>query len=190
MSRRSFILTAILTAVVGILTAKYWWLISLLVIGPYMGNVQESWETSNQTFKLRIDRHTEENGGFVPGAYYVYQTAKTGSDDWKVIFTVRHDDPNPIHIQSVQFINSEIGYVFFGPKYAVTTDAGKSWVMWDAGEANKTFQFKQYSLYPSVEAAHIEPDGSGRMRLYSNTNKTPVQPELKTSDYGRRWSLE
>jgi len=63
-----------------------------------VGALAESWETSNQLFRVRVDRHYEENGGFVPGAYYVFRSAPTGSDAWHDFMMFRHDDPVPIHM--------------------------------------------------------------------------------------------
>jgi len=68
----------------------------------------------------------QENCFAVCGAYYTFLSAPVGSDSWREIFTAHHDDPNPIPHENVQFINSQIAYVFFGPKYAVTTDAEKA----------------------------------------------------------------
>ncbi len=172
----------------GLITAANWQFISLFVSGPYMGGVTESWETSNQTFKLRINRHSEENA-FLGGAYYVFQSASIGSDNWREIFTARHDDPNPIPRENLQFVNPQIAFVFFGPKYAATTDGGRSWMVWNAWEANESMQFEKYRLYPSIEAVSVESDGRGKMRLFSTTDKPVNQPELRTIDYGRSWGL-
>ena len=128
MKRKLLIALVAIIAVMGLITAANWHFVSLFVSGPYMGGITESWETSNQTFKLRIDRHSEENA-FVGGAYYVFQSASIGSDNWREIFTARHDDPNPIPRENLQFVNPQIGFVFFGPKYAVTTDGGRSWII-------------------------------------------------------------
>src|SRR5436853_3272886 len=79
----------------GILVAVNW-RIALMFLPPRMGAIAETWETSNGSFKIRVDRHFEENGGFVAGAYYVFRSSPTGSDAWRDIMTFRHDDPNPI----------------------------------------------------------------------------------------------
>lgn len=188
MKRKLLITLVTIIAVMSLIIAANWQFISLFVSGPYMGGVTESWETSNQGFKLRIDRHSEENA-FLGGAYYVFQSASTDTDNWHEIFTARHDDPNPIPRENLQFVNPQIGYVFFGPKYAVTTDGGRSWVVWDAWEANKIWQFEKYKLYPSIEAVSVGSDGRGKMRLFSITDKAVNQPELRTTDYGRSWDL-
>ena len=158
------------------------------LLKPTMGNVVETWQAENQNLKLRIVMR-QENCFAVCGAYYTFLSAPVGSDSWREIFTAHHDDPNPIPHENVQFINSQIAYVFFGPKYAVTTDAGKSWTEWDAWEANKRIQFAKYRLYPGIVQVSVTSDGRGRMRLYPIGDGTAERPELSTTDYGRSWSL-
>ena len=41
----------------------------MLFLPPSKGEMLETWETTNTPFKIRVDRHAEKNGGFVPGAY-------------------------------------------------------------------------------------------------------------------------
>ena len=127
MQRKSQIVIALLIAVVA-LSAN-----CKLISGPRMGNVTESWETSNQTFKLRVDRHAEEGGfGPVAGAYYVFRSASSGPNAWHDIMTFRHDDPVPIPRNQVRFMNDRVGYVFMGWMYAVSTDGGATWFVWNA----------------------------------------------------------
>ena len=42
--------------------------------------VNEQWETSNKNFTIRVTAYAEENGGFVGGAYYVFQSSPAGSN--------------------------------------------------------------------------------------------------------------
>ncbi|MCA1630411.1 MAG: hypothetical protein LC785_11700 [Acidobacteria bacterium] len=156
---------------------------------PKMGNIVETWQAENQNLKLRIVMR-QERCFAVCGAYYTFLSAPVGSDSWREIFTAHHDDPNPIPRENLRFVNPQIGYVFFGSKYAVTTDAGKSWMVWDAWDANKSMQFEKYKLYPAVVDVSVESDGRGRMRLYSITDKATNKPELQTADYGRSWQLK
>lgn len=83
-----------------------------MLSGPRMGETVESFETSNQTFRMRVDRHAEV-GGFMAvlnGAYYVFRSAPVGSDNWHHIMTFRHDDPNPIQRGQVRFVSErELG---------------------------------------------------------------------------------
>lgn len=158
------------------------------LLKPTMGKVVETWQVANQNFSLRVEMR-QENCFAVCGAYYLFQSASVGSDNWQEIFIAHHDDPNPIPHENLQFVNPQIAYVFFGPKYAATTNAGKSWMVWDAWEANKSIQFEKYKLYPSIVEVSVDADGRGKMRLYSLTDKPVNQPQLLTADYGRTWSL-
>jgi hypothetical protein len=90
-----------------------------VLLVPQQGKkVNETWETTNNTFKVSVIAYAEENGGFVGGAYYVFRSAAVGSDDWREIMTFRHDDPIAIPRQQVQFVNEKIGYVYMGEFFA------------------------------------------------------------------------
>ncbi|MBA2340615.1 MAG: hypothetical protein H0V88_09480 [Pyrinomonadaceae bacterium] len=86
----------------------------MLLLPPSKGERLETWETTNTPFKIRVDRHAEANGGFVPGAYYVFQSAAADSDQWHEIMTFRHDDPVDIPREQVRFANDRVAYVFMG----------------------------------------------------------------------------
>jgi hypothetical protein len=150
---------------------------------PQQGaKIIESCELDNKSFRVSVVAYAEENGGFVPGAYYVFRSSRLRSDTWREIMTVRHDDPDPIPRDQIRFLNEQIGYVFMVYKYAVTTDAGENWFVWDI---TKEFpDWRQNRAY--IKDVRIESAGSGTMTLI------PVlQPhgalELHTSDYGRHW---
>ena len=155
---------------------------------PSIGNIVETWQAENQNLKLKIVMR-QENCFAVCGAYYTFLSAPIGSESWREIFAAHHDDPNPIPRENIRFINSQIAFVFFGPKYAVTTDSGKSWAEWDAWEANKSIQFAKYGLYPSIVEVSVTSDGRGIMRLYPMSDGAAGRPELSTTDYGRNWRL-
>ena len=155
--------------------------------GPRMGDTVESFETSNQTFKLRVDRHAEV-GGFMAvlnGAYYVFRSAPVGSDTWHDIMTFRHDDPNPIPRDQVRFVNERVGFVFMGWMYAVTTDTGATWTVWDSSRDLPKWQCCNYRLVKDVK---LEPDGTGIMTLNVIPDRGEV-PVLRTKDFGRHWSV-
>jgi hypothetical protein len=158
-----------------------------LASSPRMGNVAESWETSNQTFKLRVDRHAE-GGSFGPvaGAYYVFRAAPSGSDSWHDIMTFRHDDPVPIPRDQVRFVNDRVGYIFMGWMYAVTTDGGVTWSVWNAQTDLPQWACCNYRLIGSVK---VEPDGTGTMILNPIPQRQSEVPQLHTNDFGRHWNL-
>jgi photosystem II stability/assembly factor-like uncharacterized protein len=183
MKRATLITIAILAAVIGVIVAANWAVFSMLVFGPYMGGIAETWETSNQTFKVRVDRHPEENA-FVGGAYYVFRSAPIGSNEWRGIMTFRHDDPVPVPRDQVRFVNDRVGYVFMGWMSAVTTDGGATWSVWSA---NKDLPNKCCN-YGLIKDMHLQPDGTGVMILDPIPKRPGEVPELKTKDYGRHWS--
>src|ERR1700742_876998 len=75
---------------------------------PHKSNtIGERWETGNGAFKVRVTEYAEENG-FPTGAYYVFQSANKGSEDYHDIFTYRHDDPIDIPRDQVRFMNDKV----------------------------------------------------------------------------------
>jgi hypothetical protein len=173
----------VVVLLLGIVLAANWQLAQML-LGPRMGPIAESSETSNRTFRIRVDARPEERA-FLPGAYYVFRSAPAGSDDWHDIMTFRHDDPVPIPRDQVRFLNDRVGFVFMGWKYAVTTDAGATWSVWDSSRDLPKWQCCNYRL---VDDVHLEPDGTGTMTLNVIPNRGEM-PQLRTKDFGRHWSV-
>ena len=183
--RRPFVIAvAVLLLVGGILVAATW-PAALLFLPPRMGAITETWETANGSVKIRVDRHNEENGGFVPGAYYVFRSASVGSDNWRDVMTFRHDDPNPILRDRVRFVNDRVGFVFMGWTYAVTTDAGATWFLWDSSRDLPNWKCCNYGL---IQDVHLESDGTGTMTLHVIPDRGEV-PQLRTKDFGRHWTV-
>jgi hypothetical protein len=148
--------------------------------------VNETWEIANKRFKVNVTAYAEENGGFVGGAYYVFRSAVEG-DDWKEIMTFRHDDPVAIPRGQIRFVNDDVGYVFMGWMYAVTTDGGSNWSVWNAEKDLPNWRCCNYRLIQDVLIAQ---DGVGTMRLRPIPQRQGEVPELRTKDYGRHWSVE
>lgn len=147
--------------------------------------INERWEAGNDTFKVRVTAYAEENGGFVAGAYYVFESAPVGSDNWREIITVRHDDPVPVPRQQIRFVNDQIGYVFMVYQYAVTTDGGTTWFTWNIIEGLPNWRRNR----AAIRDVQITPGGTGTMILAPFTNQ-PEVTELYTRDYGQHWSIE
>ena len=169
--------------VIIILTALA--IVSLSFFKPLMGAKTETWETANQSFRVRIDQHAERVPFPVPGAYYVFQSAPSGSNTWREIMTFRHDDPVLIPREQVRFINDRAGYVFMGWMFAVTTDGGASWSVWDASKDLPNWACCNYGL---IRAVHLAPDGTGVMILNPIDERRGEVPELHTNDFGRHWN--
>ena len=148
------------------------------------GAVLEQWETDNGTFKIRVQRRPELFG-VLPRYYYVFESRRLTSKRWSHITTLLLDDPLPIPRDQVRFLSSEIGYVFMSSTYAVTTDAGSKWFVFNArtdppiGTPNS---------YWTIRDLQVAANGTGTMLLYSKMPAAEVV--LKTKDYGRHWSTE
>src|ERR1043165_2671024 len=142
-------------------------IVALKFFGPAqssMGEIVESWETANQTFRVRIDLRPERASfaQVLAGAYYVFQSAPVGSNNWHEIMTFHHGDPVPIPREQVHFVNDRVGYIFMGWMYAVTTDGGATWSVWNAQNDLSHWQCCNYRLIKDV---HLESDGTGIMTL-------------------------
>lgn len=148
------------------------------------GSIIETWQTENKTFKVRVTSF-EEEGSVVNGAYYMFESTSGDSNDWREIVIFRHDDQPKIPANQVRFVNDQVGYLFMGWIYAVTTDGGASWSVWDAKNDLSNWQCCDYGLIRDVS---IGEDGVGKMRLKPISNRHGDAPELRTRDYGRHWT--
>ena len=50
------------------------------------GAVYDTWETANNNFKVRMKAYYEE-GIYMPGAFYTFESASIGSDEWRELGT-------------------------------------------------------------------------------------------------------
>src|SRR5437588_8067284 len=160
------------------------WLLRFFFPGP-SDKILETWEFRRGERRVVVTAYAEKNS-FVPGAYYSFE-AIDGSNNRREIMTFRHDDPVPINKNGIAFLNDDIGYVFMGWMYAVTTDGGSSWHVWSADKDLPGWECCNYRL---IQDVHIAPDGTGRMILNPIPHRRGEVPELHTTDYGRHWSLE
>jgi len=170
---------------IGVMIVLNWPLFSMLVIGPYAGPVNESWQTSGHALQVRVDVHPERNS-FEPGAYYVFRSAPVGSDAWRDIMTFRHDDPVPIPQDQIRFVNDRVAFVFMGWMYAVTDDGGRTWTVCDAGHNLPNWLCCNYRLITDVQ---LNADGTGAMMLNPIQDRRGEVPQLHTRDFGRHWSV-
>lgn len=152
--------------------------------------VYDQLEITNDTFKMRITAFSER-GQFLPGVYFVFQTARSGSDKWGELLEVRADDPYPLRPEQLGLVSAQVGYAIIGSHYMVTTNGGHDWSLW---EAEKQLPLDEYiarhNLSPSIEAVHIQRDGTGRMRLHQPFRERERGPDLVTRDYGVHWTLD
>jgi hypothetical protein len=150
---------------------------------PSVGDVIETWETQNDTFRIRATVYDEKGTAPAPGGgYYVFESSPSGVDKWQKIMTFRHDDPVPIPRNQVRFVNQQVAYIFMGWLYAVTVDGGQSWSVWDASKDNQLSKSYNYDM---IREVNISDDGRGNMVLNLTGNK---REELSTKDFGTHWT--
>ncbi len=150
---------------------------------PRPGEVMETWEAANESVKIQIIARHEKNN-FLEGGYYTFRSARVGSDIWQEIMTFRHDDPVAIPTDQVHFVNDQIAFGFMGWMYAVTTDGGKSWSVWDAKKDLPNWECCNYGL---IKQVNVHPEGRGTMIFSVIDPGRGEVPELQTTDYGRHW---
>ncbi len=146
--------------------------ISLLTFGPRLlgrphpaKHAREVVEIPGPEFAVRISAFPEENGGPVAGAYYRFESLPSSSKNWVTSMEFRHDDPVPIPRENVRFMPPKSAYVFMGWKYAVTTDGGEHWRLWNAETDLAGWRCCNYGLIQQVE---LEQNGAGKMRPEPN----------------------
>ena len=159
-------------------------LVPTLGCSPGPGYVTARWESLGTPIKVRVLRLSELHGGVVPGAYYRFEAALEGLSDWHEVMTFRHDDPVEIPKDQFRVINARLAYAFMGWMYAVTTDGGRTWSVWDAGVDLPDWKCCNYGLIRDVE---LNPSGAGLMRLQVIRGRPGEVPELSTADFGRHW---
>ena len=147
------------------------------------GKVFDLWESRNTKFRIKITAY--EEGGWVGGARYQFEAAPIGSVDWRLIMLFRHDDPVPIRQNQIQFVNDKVGYCFMGWMYAVTTDSGTHWSVWNAERDLPNWKCCNYVL---IQEGVVAPDGTGVMKLNPIPELQGEVPELYTNDYGQHWA--
>jgi hypothetical protein len=155
---------------------------------PSIGiDIGETWETTNNAIKIRVTAYNQK--GVEPqGTYYTFESVKKELVlDAREIMTFRHADQVLIPRAQVRFVNDQVAYVFMGWLYAVTTDSGYSWSVWDAERDLRNWQCCNYEL---INEIRIEADGVGTMRLNSSPQDVGRIQELHTTDYGRHWTTK
>lgn len=150
------------------------------------GAVYETFETANNTFKVRMSALYEENV-FMPGAYLVYESAPIDSNNWREFLAYRTDDAIAIPRERLRFLNEQTAYVCLWYDFAVTLDGGQTWKVW-----KPLFPLSNGELmYWTITEARVEPDGTGQARVenYDAQKKAEVFLEISTKDFGQSWTV-
>jgi hypothetical protein len=148
---------------------------------PRRGNPLDSWQTTNNHFKIKITAYDEE-GAYLSGTYYGFSSSKADEDEWQEFLVIRHDDRPDVSRDQIRFVNDRVGYVFIGGQFAASTDAGATWSIWDA----KTELVNK--KYGPIKDVQMTEEGMGEM-IISPIEKEEEEIKLKSSNYGREWRV-
>lgn len=121
----------------------------------------EAWETARRKFKIRVTEYKEKNPVHLTHFFYVFESSGEASGNWHEIMDVKNDDDLPLPREQIRFVNDQTGYVFLNQKYAVSTDGGGAWKVWEATPKNLS------KLHDPgyIKNVYIELNGSGTMTL-------------------------
>jgi hypothetical protein len=151
------------------------------------GKVLENWQTGNDVFTIRVTARSERLAlPGLGGAYYIFDARVAGSDHWNEFLVFNHDNSVSIPRDQVRFVTPQVAYVFMGWKYAVTTDGGAAWSVWDAERDLRGWQCCNYNL---IQNLRVEADGKGMMTLNSPSGTNREGADLETKDYGLHWAF-
>ena len=146
----------------------------------------ETWLTKNKAFKIRVTSYEEKDAN-ASGTNYVFESTSKGSTAWHEIMTLRHDDRPDLPKNKIRFLNDETGYLFMEWMYAVTTDGGHSWSVWDATRDVPDWLWSKFGVIKDVM---INLDGSGTMLLTPITDANINPQAFTTHDFGRHWEAQ
>jgi len=152
---------------------------------PHPGKILNEWSTGNGVFKIRVIEREEEGGAF-RAAMYLFQSASVEAEDWQDFLTVRDEEMPGIPQNQITFVGPEIAYVFMQRSYSITTDAGKSWLLWEGEKQLPDWASAEYGV---IRVVALNADGSGTMTL-GPAYEPETKAKLSTSDYGRSWHMQ
>lgn len=178
------IILAVIIIIAGIATYRCYQFAQFFRFPGDRGEVYETWETANETFKVRITAYYEV-GIYMPGAFWVCESGLVGSNGWREFKVFRLDDPIPILRERFRFVNEQTAYYYMADDFLVTVNGGRSWSNW------KPFLPQYGNPRWGIREAHIEADGTGRAKLerYDERTDARVSIEVRTEDYGQSWSM-
>jgi hypothetical protein len=148
----------------------------------------ETQEVLGPTDKITVTAYNIYNVD-PPGRYYTfsYNMAKDKYPAGRVIFNFRQDEGIPPPINQVRFITDEVAYVYMGWMYSVTTDAGKTWRLWDAEKDLPGWKCCDPGLIRDVA---ISAQGTGTLTLRPDSGQPEKLLFLRTNDFGRHWAVQ
>ena len=157
----------------------------LLASCSSLQTVQETW-LSPAPIRVRVTRAQGRPAWLDSTDYWHFDSIDSAGRATR-IFTVSTSDSGTDTFmpreQNVISISATIAYVYFGNMFGLTTDAGATWSTFDT---NNFFNCG-YPLCAPIQAASVASDGNGSMSASVWENRTRVDHEFVTDDYGRTW---
>ena len=146
----------------------------------------EGWETHNSKFSVRVERRADLYGFM--SYWYVFRSAPNGAVAWHEVTRQLHGEPVALPKKQIRFVGEDVGYLFFQLKYAVTTDGGQTWSVFDFGNNSS---FKPENLdYSRIADVEIKADGIGQLTMFKYDPTHGQSILFFTKDYGKHWNLE
>lgn len=155
---------------------------------PHRGQVVESWETGNKTFRIRVTVYGEGNSeqSYQGGAHYSFASAPVGSEHWVEFFVPYLTQREPIAHDQIRFVNDNVGYVFWKQWYLVTTNGGRTWTSWNLPNYLSSRAEVQCC---DIESVNISDNAEGLMKVHAPEGQGKNMVELHTIDYGQHWAI-
>jgi len=152
----------------------------IALLGPRIGTADTVWTSPNGTFKVRLVADLETGD-------YRFLFTTEGRDSWKEFMALQLGYSSTIPYKRVVFVDEQIVYVSIERLFAVTTDGGKNWNLWDS---HKDFP-KGYTYNQGIiEWLEIKADGTGQMLIWENGIFKNGNWRLATKDYGKNWDFK
>jgi len=105
-------------------------------------------------------------------------------NDWKLITQFKHDDLLDSPCEDITVIDNNTAYFYIGWLYAVTTNSGVNWSVWNAETDLPGWKPTNFKLIKNVM---VSKSGNGEMVL------SPIRfshNKLKTNNYGKTWVVD
>ena len=118
------------------------------------------------------------------GPVYKFESRPVGSSQWREFLSFEQDDLIDIGPEWVKFVDNNVAFVYIGWMFAVSTDGGHQWSVWNGSRDEHLRDELNYKL---IESVAINLDGSGEMLLKLSSMPSD-RYRLTTVDYGKNWS--
>jgi hypothetical protein len=156
---------------------------------PRPGKVREQWDESNGSFRVRVQILDEARLAhkFEPSCHLRLLAAAAGSEQFKPFATGYFSRCDQDLKGRVRFVNDRTGYAFVQWWFAVTTDGGRRWSIWDVPAH---LPGRAYYNPRLIDAVEIAGDGTGTMTLSPEGVVNKQRLVLKTNNFGVEWSAQ